>query len=358
MVDKRLKGAIVGCGGMGRGLARIMNDLPEFSLVAGCDLQTAMLDKLGEEMPAVKAYTDYALMLREEKPDVVIVATNNVTHAPLTIQAAEAGVKGIYCEKPMAVNYGDAKAMVAACERHGVALVVNHQRRLLPVFRQMKQLMDEGAIGKVEIIRAGCAGDVLSDVTHVIDTIRHLAGDEEVKWVFGQVYREQPNESEARSAGFDVSGGWRYGHPVESGAMAVFEFVSGLRVELMTGRMQPRGRYYQDYEVFGSRGRLWRNGDQADMFIQTDDQPGWRKVELNLTPSERKPSHDAIADAMQRFAVMIQQGGDHPMSGRSALKDQEVVMSIYESARLRRKIELPLQQDAFPLELMIAEGEL
>lgn len=358
MAEKPLPSVIVGCGGMGRALARIMAGLPQFALVAGCDLQPAMLDKLREELPQVRGYPDYAAMLTEVKPEVVIVATNNISHAALTIQAARAGAKGVYCEKPMAVNYGDAKAMLAACRQHGTALVVNHQRRLLPLFRNMQELMAGGAIGKIEIIRAGCAGDVLSDVTHLIDTIRHLHGDAEVKSVFGQVYRQQPDPNEARSGGFDASGGWRYGHPVETGAMAVFEFVSGVRVELMTGRNQPGGRWYQDYEIFGSQGRLWRNGDQADLFIQTDDQPGWRKVELNLTPSERKPSHDAIADAMDRFAATMHTGATHPMSGDSALKDQEIVMAIYESARLHRKIELPLQQDRFPLEIMIEKGEL
>ena len=46
------------------------------------------------------------------------------------------------------------------------------------------------------------------------------------------------------------------------------------------------------------------------------------------------------------------------MSGENALRGFEVIMAIYESARLHKKITLPLQQDRFPLELMVAEGKM
>jgi hypothetical protein len=58
------------------------------------------------------------------------------------------------------------------------------------------------------------------------------------------------------------------------------------------------------------------------------------------------------------FAQMVRIGAPHPMAGTIALRGFEVVMAIYESARLRRKITLPLQQERFPLELLVAAGEL
>lgn len=349
-----LRAAIVGCGGMGLAHARALASLSEYTVVAGCDLHAGLAQRFADTITGASAYTDYQAMLAQ-RPDVVVVATNTATHAALTIQAAQAGVRGVYCEKPMATNLADAQAMIAACRQSGTALAVNHQRRTLPVFLTMRRLIEQGAIGQVELIRGSCAGDILSDGTHLVDTIRHLAGDVAVSWVFGQVYRTPAHPDEPRSGGFDVTGGWRYGHPVETGGLALVEFASGLRAELHTGTMQIKGRGYQDYEVFGSTGRLWRAADWADppLLIQTDSASGWQAL-----PVEQHDAEEPKLWTYRQFAQMVLNGADHPLSGESALADLELVMAIYESARLRNKIELPLEQPRFPLELLIERGEM
>lgn len=355
MSQQPLRTALVGCGGMGKGLAKTLTSLPEYTLVAGCDLVQEQVNGFTGQFPGTKGYSDFARLLAEEKPDVVVVATNNVSHAALTIQAAEAGVRGVYCEKPMATSMADGQAMVEACRRNGAALAVNHQRRMLPVFVTMRRLIEEGAIGQIELIRGSCAGDVLSDGTHTIDTIRHLLGDIDGRWVFGQVYRAPPNPDEPRGMGYHASGGWRYGHPIETGAMAVIEFANGVRAEVFTGTMQPRNRRYQDFEVFGTTGRLHRAGDQADppLRILPDGASGWQPVELDAAvPAE------ALASSLQCFARTVEAGDPHPLSGEAGLKDLELVMAIYESSRLRSRIELPLTQPRYPLDLMIESGNI
>jgi predicted dehydrogenase len=309
--------------------------------------------------PSAKAYTDYAAMLADAKPDVVVVATNNVSHAPLTIQAARAGVRGIYCEKPMAESLGQARAMVEACRASGAKLAVNHQRRCMPVFRTMRKLIESGAIGKVELIVCSNAGDILSDGTHFVDTVRHLAGDADVKWVLGQVYRNAPNAAEPRGMGFQASGGWRYGHPIETGAFAVLEFANGIRTEVHSGEMIMVGKWYQHYEILGTKGRLIRRNDNSDPPISIQDEAGgWRPVEIE----KPDPAMDDHAWTMQwifrRFAEMVHTGADHPLSGDNALKDQEIVMAIYESARLHKRLTLPPSQDRYPLEIMIEQNQL
>lgn len=345
-----IRAGIVGFRGIGQRHAQLLHDHPDYTLVAGCDLVQERVDAFAAQFPGTVVYTDYAKMLPEV--EMVIIATNNVTHAPLTIQAAEAGVH-VYAEKPMAHNLADAQAMVAACQRNDVCLAVNHQRRLLPVFVKMRQLIADGTLGEVYLIRASCAGDVLSDGTHLVDTTRHLAGDAEVSWVFGQIMRERPDPDEPQASGYHRSGGYRYGHPVESGALALLEFETGLRAEIHTGAMQVKGRRYQDYEVFGTEGRLHRAGDSADPPLLICDQAGWRPVEI-----EAAHATDSIHTSLTHFAAMIRQGTPYPLQGTSALKVQEVVMAIYESARLRARIDLPLHQPRFPLEILVEDGVL
>jgi predicted dehydrogenase len=349
--------AVVGLRGIAQGHARGFAALPEeYRLIAGCDLDAGRATEFADKFPGTRTFADYAVMLAETKPDVVVVATNSVTHAALAVQAAEAGVRGIFLEKPMAVSLGEARAVIAACRARGCALVVNHQRRAYPVFRAMRRLIAEGAIGRPELLRGSCAGDLLSDGTHTVDILRHLADDAEVKWVFGQVQRDSPDPAQPRGMGYDALGGWRYGHPIETGAMAVLAFETGLRAEIFTGRLQPPGRAYQDIEAVGDGGALWRPGDSAKVPLLVRDKAGggWRPAEF---PAEADPVQtSSTLENYRRFARMVREGGPHPLSGDSGFKDHEIIMAIYESARLHARIELPLSQDRFPLAIMLETG--
>jgi len=356
MESSPLKAAVVGCR-RGGGLARLLNGLDEYELVAVCDLDQATAEAVAKETGNPRAYTQYLAMLPEVKPEVVVIATPNISHASMTRQAAEAGVKGVYCEKPMATCLADARAMVEACQERGVALAIGHQRRMSGVYRKMRQLIEEGTIGLVYLIRASCGGDLLTDGTHAVDSVLHLAGDANVKWAVGQVFRDPPNRGGPKSMGFNTSGGWRYGHMVETGAMGTFEFGSGLRAELFTGQMNLPGRGYQDIEIFGTTGRLWRAGDRADppLQIQDDKGGGWRAVPLG---DENVGDAHGDFESLRRFASTVREGTPHPLCGENALRGFEVLMAIYESARVRRRILLPLEQERFPLEVMLEEREL
>lgn len=350
---------VVGCRGMGAGHAMHLGSLPELYRVVGlCDLNAQLANETAAKHAGAKAYTDYGTMLREARPDVVVVATNNVSHAPLTIQAAQAGAKGVYCEKPMADSYGAARLMVEECRKAGTKLAVNHQRRCMPVWRTLRKLLEAGAIGTPELILCSNAGDVLSDGTHFIDTARHLAGDQDVKWVLGQVYRRPVKPGEARAAGFQASGGWRYGHPVETGVVGIFQFANGLRAEVHSGEMMmPGKKWYQYYEILGTEGRIIRAMDNADPALVIQDKAGgWRAVEIEKEEPGRNDHEWTMRWIFKQFAEMIHNGAEHPLSGENALKDQEVVMAIYESARLHQRIDLPLKQDRFPLWMMMEEG--
>ena len=337
---------------MGHGHAQTMRALDAYRVVGLCDLDAALAAERAEAFPGATPYTDYEQMLAAEQLDVVAVATPTDSHARLTLAVAEAGVRGICCEKPMATDLGEARAMVRACAERGIQLIISHQRRMGPDLWTMRRMMDEGAIGEVYLLRGTCAGDLLSDGTHLIDSLRWLAGDQPVRWVLGQVYRDAPDPDAEHGGGFHVSGGYRYGHMVEDGAMAVLEFESGLRAELLTGTVRVPGRPYQDYEVFGSTGRLWRYGDQVQppLRIQDGQAGGYREV-----PNHPDAPASAHANMYAAFARTIREGTPHPLSGESALADQEVIMAIYESARTHSRIEFPLEQEAYPLLLMYPE---
>ncbi|MFA0731033.1 MAG: hypothetical protein RJAPGHWK_000022 [Candidatus Fervidibacter sp.] len=363
--ERALRAAVVGCR-MGAIHAQILAQLAEFDLVSVCDLDEPTAQKVASETGAPRIYTDYARMLEQERPEVVTIATPTALHAAMTFQAIEAGVRGICCEKPMATNLADGREMVELCRKKGIALVVNHQRRMGADLVAMREAIEQGEIGELLAIRAHCAGDLLSDGTHAVDSALWLLGDSEAEWVVAQIHRQlSPSFS-----------GFRYGHPVESGAMVLVRFTNGVRLELFTGDFRDPLRAYQDYEAFGTKGRLWRVGDKAqpNLFIadgtggdwvaqRTPDglrpvqQEGKRRGEWRPVPLPMMEA--AMVRVYRQLARMIWHGEDHPLAGEKGLRGLEILMAAYESARCRRKISLPITQDAFPLELMLREqGEL
>jgi UDP-N-acetyl-2-amino-2-deoxyglucuronate dehydrogenase len=358
MKEKKLRSAVLGCR-MGSAHAHSMASCEEYELVAVCDINSETASACAKNLGA-EVYTDYATMLAEVKPDVVAVATPTNLHPEQTLQALEAGAKGICSEKPMAVCMGDARMMVDRCKSAGVPLVINHQRRLSTELTYARRLIEEGAIGEIRMVRCECGGDMLSDATHLLDSIMWLMGDVGAEWVMGQVHR--------------IGTPFRYGHNIENGAIGIMRLKNGVRAEIMVGDLRTEQLDYQDYQVIGSKGILWRCGDNsADNLFISDAQGGgytpgtadrgiykpipvaegehgqWRMVEL--------PSRvNSIAESYKLLASSIWNGTPHPMSGEIALIGFEILMAVFESARLRKKIILPLDQDRYPLDMMIEQG--
>jgi predicted dehydrogenase len=349
--EGKLRTCIVGCK-RGFQVGKRISHLAEFELVAVCDLDEERVREAADGLGGLGAYRDYDAMLGAEKPDVVFIATNTQPRSMLTIKAAEAGVPGIIAEKPMAMSMGEARAMVAACNEAGAKLIVTHQRRMGSDMLELRALIEEGAIGDVHLVRASCAGDLLSDGTHAMDSVRALLGDEPARWVLGQVFRRAPRADGSQSPEFEGHTGTRFGHVTETGTVSIIHFESGVRAEVLTGRAQFPGRAYQDYEIFGSGGRLWRPGDRKPALINTHGE--WREIEIR--PQNRR--EDAMAEAWKAFARYLREGGEHPLCGENALQDHELVMAVHESARRTDRIDLSLEQDAFPLQLMVDEGRL
>jgi ornithine cyclodeaminase/alanine dehydrogenase-like protein (mu-crystallin family) len=80
---EKLRTAVVGANVIGAHHLRHAAKLPEFQVVATCDLNQQIAQELASEFEGATAYNEYSIMLREARPDVVIVATTTAAHAPL-----------------------------------------------------------------------------------------------------------------------------------------------------------------------------------------------------------------------------------------------------------------------------------
>ena len=203
------RAAVVGLGGIGTGAppkrqkypvlgtewphshVAAYHAYPQTEVVAVCDIKEDVLERFeqacGSTLPAVQTYTDYHEMLQRERPHVLSVVTSDHRHAQIVIDAAEAGVKGILSEKPLATTMAECERMIEACERHGVALTVNHSRRWRPHWNLARSLVWEGELGPVRRIAGTWAGNramLFRNGGHLVDTVNWFA-DAAPDWVVG-----------------------------------------------------------------------------------------------------------------------------------------------------------------------------
>ena len=136
--------------------AAAYSQIPGARVVGACDLVPALTEQFrerwGATWPEARTYTDYRQLLSEGNLDILSVVTSDHRHAQIVVDAAEAGVKGIYCEKPIATTLADADRMIAACEANGVVLSVDHTRRWRPIWHQARSLIRSGEVGALRRI--------------------------------------------------------------------------------------------------------------------------------------------------------------------------------------------------------------
>jgi predicted dehydrogenase len=140
-------------------------------------------NKLDASRPGV-AHRDWKTMLAETKPDIVAVCMRHIDcHAEMGIAAAEAGVKGIFMEKPFVRTLAEADAVIAACRKSNSKLTLAYVNRHSPTYAAARDLIEDGRIGKVLEIRArgkedvrGGGEDLWVLGCHVLDMMIDLGG--------------------------------------------------------------------------------------------------------------------------------------------------------------------------------------
>lgn len=355
---KTYRAAIVGLGAISRAHLRgyrAAENATRIQVVAGADISDEARARFTAESGVERTHADYRELLERERPDVLSICTWPPTHPELVEAAAAAGVRGILCEKPMAVDLAGCDRMLAAAERAGAVLVVGHQRRLQPKFARARALMEEGAIGTPELLCGIAAGDLLSDGTHTVDALRYFAGDAPVEWVMGNVDvrpREVRPDVIGRSGFAEQERAYtvRYGHAVESGAFAVLQFAGGTRATVELGNCARPG--YQRFALYGTDGAIKVSGDRPAegepvLCVRPRGSPDWEEV-------DGVEEANGFAREISLLIDSVERGVPHPLSGRSARAAHEILMAVFESARRPGRVELPLEVGHSPLEDLLA----
>ncbi len=337
----KYRAAIIGCGGIARAHMTGYKLVPAVEVVAGADPFPEARTKFEAEFPSVKTYQDAETMLAAEKPDIVSICTWPGLHGALCVTAAEAGAKGIVCEKPFDLTLPAADAALEACRANGTKLIVGHQRRFYPHVNEAREALQAGAIGELVSVTSQCMGDLYTDATHSIDLIRYFVEDEPVDWVLGQVARYSDKH--------------RFGHDVEDAALVHLQFHNGVRGLVMAGDLVEQG-VYQHVHLQGTEGRIEVGGDREQWWrLMNAETGGWEQHDP--AGDLREQIWDCFAGEIAELVEWIEGGPGHRLNGDSARNTLEIIIAAFESSRRRAKIALPLEGvDGNPLAEMIAAG--
>jgi UDP-N-acetylglucosamine 3-dehydrogenase len=175
--------AVVGTGIMGMNHARVLSEVSKLSGI--CDVNEGA-GKAAAKRFSVPAYKSVQEMLTADREiQAVVVSTPTVTHKELALAVISAG-KHLLCEKPLADNVADARAIAEAAEKAGITFAVGHIERHNPAVRYAQTAIQRGQYGKVITAsakrvssypgRISDVGVVVDLAIHDMDIIRYVTG--------------------------------------------------------------------------------------------------------------------------------------------------------------------------------------
>ena len=151
--NDRINVGLIGCGGRGRLVAKLMRELPNVTLAAVCDVYDTNLlaarEWAGQEC---QSYKDFRKLLAQKGIDAVIVATPDHWHAIPAVMACQAE-KDVYVEKPLAHNIREGRAIVEAARRNNRIVQVGTQHRSADHYREVGRIIQNGELGRVHFVR-------------------------------------------------------------------------------------------------------------------------------------------------------------------------------------------------------------
>jgi predicted dehydrogenase len=362
--------AVVGVAGMGRAHYFAASAMPEYELVAVCDVVEKAREKTAARLE-VPGFADAAALYASGLADAVILATPPSTHGPLVRDALAAGLH-VYCEKPFVADAADGYALGEQARAAGLVVQVGFQYRFQPSYAHVRSLIDAGTVGSIfraalvatnwfrpqdyfeaagwrkEWRHAG-GGVLMSQAIHQLDAML---------WFTGLPARVTARASRARH---DIE--------VEDDVMALLEFPNGGRGTIVASLVDPVGS--DRIEIHGEQCSLVM--DEHRLRVGAFDGPAqklsdesknhydpvpvsWEEVEV---PPVSPGGYDYMMEAHRDFVGAIAERRPPRITPEEGTRAIEVANAVYLSAILEAPVELPLAAGAYaPVYERLSAGEV
>jgi UDP-N-acetyl-2-amino-2-deoxyglucuronate dehydrogenase len=353
-MTRKLRFGIIGCGVIGRIHAEAISSLPDAQLVAVADVIPKQAQELAEKFH-VRPYEDFQDMLAHEELDVVDICTPSGQHGEHACQVMRSG-RHVIVEKPMEISRAAIDEMLRVQQETGMKLAVISQHRFDPVTRQVHDLVEEQAFGRLVLGNAiipwwraqkyydsgawrgtwklDGGGVLMNQSIHSIDLLQWLMGP--VRSVFAYtdtlVHRME----------------------TEDVGVAVLRFANGAlgTIAATTGAYPGTGARI---EIYGDKGSAVIEDDRLSyLHLARDDDEevgpygAAREQRVHSAASEgTSAAQDPAALAIRSHALQIEdmirairEDGTPLLEGYAAKHPVEIILAVYESARTHKEVTL------------------
>ena len=327
--------AVIGVGSMGRNHARVYSELPEAKLSAVVDIDVNNANEVAG-LYGVEAYVDYQKMLSEIRPDAVSIAIPTAFHAEVALASLEEGAH-VLVEKPISATMEEGNRIIEKAREVNRLLMIGHVVRFNPAIKKLKELLDANELGRIfQIVcrRVGPFPARIRDVnvvvdlaTHDLDLMRYLTGMDPIR-----VYAETEH---------------RINTDMEDLVLGLLRFPDGIVGAIEINWLTPTK--VREVLVLGERG-LFRVDDLTqDLFLYENAHAMdnvWQTLQALRGVSEGSMTRFALQRVeplkaeLHAFLSSIQYGTAAPVNGEDGLSALNLALSIVESGRTHRIIEI------------------
>lgn len=324
------RSGIVGCGRIGSEFddnhAGAYSAVGAVELVAVSDLNREKLEKCGKRWGVASLYQHYREMLAKEALDILSICTWNSTHLEIVREGVNHGVKAIYCEKPIADSLQHADEMIRLCNKKGVTLQINHQRRYNSFYQGLRSFLRKEKLGSVQQANFYYTRGVANTGSHMFDLLSFFFGN--VDWVHA-VYSENKSHD-----------------PKDPNMDGVMKFGSGVFCEIKACEDQNISIF--EMELMGTKGKLniMGNGSVVEYYELKESKlvSGFKELINSAPPIKTSVPKKPMIIAAEHLIECLEEGKRPISSGKDGRISLEIICAFHESAKAGGKtISLPLR---------------
>lgn len=346
---------IVGCGMIAEFHTRAINDLPNATVVAAFSRNPKNGEKIRElAKDGCEIYSDYKQFLAHSGLDVVCICTPSGAHLEPAVEAAAAG-KHVVAEKPLEITLERCDAVINACEAAGVRLCAIFPSRFSPANLQLKAAIDSGRFGKLTLgdtyvkwwrtqdyydsggwrgtWNLDGGGALMNQAIHNVDLLTWLMGDvAEITALTATLAHDRIEVEDTAVAALRF----------KNGALGVIEAATSAYPGLL-----------KRTEIHGSNGSarveqdditLWNFREETADDKRISEEILGRSAGNSGASDPRGISHAGHRDQLADFLKAIETNTEALVDGREGRRAVEIIRGIYLSAKTRKTVELPLNE--------------
>ena len=350
--DRPIRIGLIGTGQRGQQHLEHYQSIPNAEIVAVADINEPLVREVAEKFKIPHAYNNYPELLQRDDIEAVDICLHNNLHRPATVAAMEAG-KEVYCEKPMAGSYADARIMYDTAQSLGRKLYIQLFTLFKAETRAAKLLIDTGSLGELYHARSTgfrrrgrpyvdgygkspfvqkreAAGGALYDMgVYHIAGLLYLLGNPEVARITGKTYQKIPMDPKLEALS---------GYDVEELGLGFVHFTNGVTLDIIEAwAVHLDG--FEGSSILGTLGGV--RLEPFGFFHNLGDMEINSTADVEQIPYRWKNVHqggDVYDSAFHHWVAALQGRVELLPSAELALNTMLISEGIYFSEQLRREV--------------------